>query len=562
MADVEIVEFNVCDAKWKACYQPIPKGETPIITAGIQNILVPHYGLTVRNNTNNSLVVDVDIKGPYREYTYTIPALDPGQTYKLPLEPEGFSDDMPSYPVNLTVSAGYWKGVNFIETDRRTITVQLGQILTVAVNDPSMGTTNTNFPPGTYIVQKGSQVSVTAKPNAGYYFDYWTLNGTKSTANPITFTMDKDYTLTAYFTSTPPIRKLTVAVNDPAMGTTDENYPPGTYNVQSGTSVAVTAIPYSGYDLDYWTLDGQKLPLTTKTITITVDKDSTLTAYFKALPPPPPTHTLTVAVNNPTMGTTDDKYPPGTYTIQEGTSVTVTAKPNTGYKFSHWMLDSTKRTENPITFTIDKDYTLTAYFEALPPTHKLTVAVNNPAMGTTDSKYPPGTYDIPEGTTVQVTAIPNSGYKFDHWTLNGTTSTENPITFIMDKDYTLTAYFVQIPPPATATLTGTVKGLLGMSVKGADVRLNNLYRATTDANGSFTITNIPLGTYTLTVTHWMYEPKILTIELSEARTYTIDITLQFKRILILGASGALMGIVTAIFIAKAAKPPAPPKPKK
>jgi hypothetical protein len=345
------------------------------------------------------------------------------------------------------------------------------------------------------------------------------------------------------------------------MGTTNTNFPPGTYIVQKGSQVSVTAKPNAGYDLDYWTLDGQKLSLTTKTITITVDKDCTLTAYFKALPPPP-THTLTVAVNDPTMGTTDDKYPPGTYTVQEGTSVTVTAKPNTGYKFSYWMLDSTKRTENPITFTMDKDYTLTAYFEALPPTHKLTVAVNDPTMGTTDSKYPPGTYDIPEGTTVSVTAIPKSGYKFDHWTLNGTTSTENPITFIMDKDYTLTAYFVQIPPPATATLTGTVKGLLGMPVKGADVRLNNLYRATTDANGSFTITNIPLGTYTLTVTHWMYEPKILTIELSEARTYTIDITLQFKRILILGASGALMGIVTAIFIAKAAKPPAPPKPKK
>jgi hypothetical protein len=556
MAEVEIVEFNVCDSKWKVCYQPIPKGETPAITVGNQNILVPQYGLTVRNNTNNTLIVEVDITGPYRDYTYTIGQLGPGQSYKLPLEPEGWSDDMPNQPVTLTVSAGYWKGLNYIETDRRTITIQLGQVLTVAVNDPTMGTTDTNYPPGTYIVQKDSQVSVTAIPYSGYDLDYWTLDGQKLsfTTKTITITVDKDYTLTAYFKALPPppTHKLTVAVNDPTMGTTDSKYPPGTYDIPEGTTVQVTAIPNSGYKFDHWTLNGTSI--TDNPITFTMTQDYTLTAYFS----PIPTHTLTVSVNDPTMGTTDGKYPPGTYTIQEGTSVTVTANPNSSYKFSYWMLDGTKSSANPITFTIDKDYTLTAYFQAPPPTHKLTVAVNDATMGTTDSKYPPGTYDIPEGTTVSVTAIPNSGYKFDHWTLNGTTSTENPITFIMDKDYTLTAYFVQIPPPTTATLTGTVKGLLGMPVKGADVRLNNLYRTTTNSNGVFTITNIPLGTYTLTVTHWMYEPKVLTIELSEARTYTIDVVLQFKRILTLGLSGALMGIVTAVIIAKA-KPPTKPK---
>jgi hypothetical protein len=554
MPDVEIAELIICDNKWKICYSPIPKGETPAITPQWDNILIPQYGLTIKNNTNRTLSAEAYITGPYRKYENPLIMLQPNSTSQIPLEPEGWYDHMPGWPVTLQISVGYWDGINYIEAENRKITIQPACALTVTVNDPTMGTTDIS--PGTYLIQTGSQLKVTATPNTGYTFDYWMLNGTKITDNPLTLTIDKDYTLTAYFKSMPPTHTLKVTVDNPATGTTNDKYPPGTYTIQEGSTVNVTAKPNSGYKFNYWMLNNTKIA--ENPITFIMDKDYTLTAYFEPLPPPP-THTLTIAVNDPSMGTTNPT--PGNYTFPEGSSVTVQAISNVGYKFRNWTLDDTTPTENPITIVMDKDYTLTAYFEPL-PTHKLTVAVNNPVMGTTDSKYPPGTYDIPEGTTVQVTAIPYTGYKFDHWTLNGTTSTENPITFIMDKDYTLTAYFVQIPPPTTATLTGTVKGLLGMPVKGADVRLNNLYRTTTNSNGSFTITNIPLGTYTLTVTHWMYEPKILTIELSEARTYTIDITLQFKRILILGMSGALMGIVTAILIAKAAKPPAPPKPKK
>jgi uncharacterized repeat protein (TIGR02543 family) len=397
--------------------------------------------------------------------------------------------------------------------------------LTIAVSPTEGGTTDPS--PGMYDFPSGSAVQVTAIPASGYVFDHWTLNGSTSTDNPITVTMDKDYTLTAYFV---PTRALTVAVSPPEGGDTLPS--PGTYVFPEGQTVSFSARPASGYVFNRWTLNGATS--TDNPIQFTIDKDYTLTAYFTKLP----THTLTIQTEDPAKGTTDPS--PGAYNYAEGSAVQVTAVPASGYVFDHWTLDSEVRTENPITITIDKDYTLTAYFTQT-PTHTLTIAVSPPEGGTTNPS--PGTYTYPEASAVQVTATPNSGYVFDHWTLNGATATENPITIYMDKDYTLTAYFRQLPPPEYATLTGTVTGLFGRPVSGVKISLDALYSAVTDASGKYTIQNIKPGNYTLTTSHTLYEPKIIAISLPEAKTYTVDITLQLKRIIMFSGFGALSAIV-------------------
>jgi hypothetical protein len=47
------------------------------------------------------------------------------------------------------------------------------------------------------------------------------------------------------------------------------------------------------------------------------------------------------------------------------------------------------------------------------------------------------------GTTVSVTASPANGYKFDHWTLDGANYTQNPLSFTMNSNHTLTPYFLR-----------------------------------------------------------------------------------------------------------------------
>jgi len=73
----------------------------------------------------------------------------------------------------------------------------------------------------------------------------------------------------------------------------------------------------------------------------------------------------------------------------------------------------------------------------------LTITSN---MGGTTSPLP-GIYNYAEGSLLYVTAIPNPGYSFGYWLLDGEEKTENPVTVVMDANHTLEAFFVDDIPP-------------------------------------------------------------------------------------------------------------------
>jgi hypothetical protein len=82
-----------------------------------------------------------------------------------------------------------------------------------------------------------------------------------------------------------------------------------------------------------------------------------------------------------------------------------------------------------------------------PTTYALIVTTLN--RGTTAPSS--GMHTYPPGTTVSVTATPNSGYYFSHWILDGANAgNSNPINVFMDQNHTLNAVFLLTgaPPPA------------------------------------------------------------------------------------------------------------------
>ena len=84
-------------------------------------------------------------------------------------------------------------------------------------------------------------------------------------------------------------------------------------------------------------------------------------------------------------------------------------------------------------------------FDLGPSTYYLTIT--SAAGGTTNPL--PGTYNYTEGSSHNVTAIPNLGYSFDYWLFDGEERTENPITIVIDANHTLEAVYlaVDITPP-------------------------------------------------------------------------------------------------------------------
>ncbi len=134
---------------------------------------------------------------------------------------------------------------------------------------------------------------------------------------------------------------------------------PGTYRYAEGTPVTVTANPQGGYVFDQWLLDGQPAG-SNPTKIVTMNQFHTLQANFR----PALYYDLTISAGS--GGSTTP--PPGTYEdIIEGTPVTVTANPNSGYVFDHWELDYQPAGSNPtIIVTMNSNHNLQAYFVSAP----------------------------------------------------------------------------------------------------------------------------------------------------------------------------------------------------
>jgi hypothetical protein len=84
-----------------------------------------------------------------------------------------------------------------------------------------------------------------------------------------------------------------------------------------------------------------------------------------SLLPPVPRWNLIVSVNDPTLGTTDSTYPPGTYSIPNGKNVEVAAIATAEYAaLNYWYQNGSliPRIYNPYNFTMNENYTLEAVF--------------------------------------------------------------------------------------------------------------------------------------------------------------------------------------------------------
>jgi len=99
-----------------------------------------------------------------------------------------------------------------------------------------------------------------------------------------------------------------------------------------------------------------------------------------------------------------------------------------------------------------------------PPTYSLTITTT--VGGTTDPA--PGTYSYTANSSVEVTAISNADYVFDHWELDTiNVGSANPYTVLMDNNHTLKAVFAYSPPPPS--LSASISPLSASILVGQSV---------------------------------------------------------------------------------------------
>jgi len=183
-----------------------------------------------------------------------------------------------------------------------------------------------------------------------------------------------------------------------------------------GGTANLIAVPNIGYEFVNWVEDSDTLVgIGASYPPFIVTKARSFIANFKLL-----TYDIVVWADPENGGTVSGSG----YETPHGTSITVSANPNTGFNFYNWT-DGGIAVSSNASFTFDavKSCTLVANFS-----HKI-ILLANPTEGGTVSG---GGNNIYHGTIVTALAIAHRGYDFINWT-------ENDIEVFADTSYTFTA---------------------------------------------------------------------------------------------------------------------------
>jgi len=98
------------------------------------------------------------------------------------------------------------------------------------------------------------------------------------------------------------------------------------------------------------------------------------------------------------------------------------------------------------------------------------------------------------------------------------------------------------PPPTTGSITGTVTDVADSSqIPGASVSADTGQSTSTDIDGNYTLTNVPTGTRTVTVSASAYDPASKQTGVSDGATSSLDLALTPSATG--GGTGTLKGTV-------------------
>ena len=290
----------------------------------------------------------------------------------------------------------------------------------------------------------GDVVSLNAIGNNGWTFDSWS-GGITGIVNPQTITVDGNENVTATFNQNP----YTLGVNIIGSGLVTKD--PYATNYSYGTEVTLIPTPGEGWSFSEWSGDCTG----SGSCVVTINDDINVAAIFT-----PNSYTLGVSVIGSGTVTKSPDQPDYIY----GTEVTLVPTPAAGWSFSEW--EGSCIGSGVCVLTIDGNESVTANFVEQTGTKLLTVNVTGNGS-VTQNPLPPYT----DGTGVDLTAVPATGWQFVNWT--GACTGGGACSVTLDTDKTVGATFAMNTHSLTVTppVNGTITPSSGTFEYGSEVEL-------------------------------------------------------------------------------------------
>lgn len=301
---------------------------------------------------------------------------------------------------------------------------------------------------GTY--DKGASISLEANADKNWIFHEWKGDISRY-ENPTSVTMDSDKNITAVFKENKPdmyeIRIITEPTEGGIVDITETvgsegatAMGPGAF--PAGTEITLEAIPYPGFNFDYWGGDASG---TSKEVTVIMDSDKVVTANFVGEPKPTQYELKTYVKRG------EGQVYPSSENYPSGEVVEIEAVPEgKDWTFLRWEGDASG-SENPTSVKMNSDKTVMAVFEEVTgdyvtldmsckPTVGGSITITGEVLPREVISQSPAAFPI--GTGVTIEAFPNEGYSFDKWGGDAKGS-DKSITLLMNENKMVTAHFSQ-----------------------------------------------------------------------------------------------------------------------
>ncbi len=210
-------------------------------------------------------------------------------------------------------------------------------------------------------------------------------------------------------------------------------WPSGAVPVSDGGSQTFTITPNTGYHVADVLVDGASVGAVSSYTFTNVTTNHGIAASFA----------INSYIITASAGSGGTISPSGAVPVSYEGSQAFTITPNTGYRIADILVDEgSVGAVTSYTFTyVTADHTIAASFIQVRYTAASGVL---PLAGGSISLNPQPDADgkYAYGTRVTLSAIPNSGYRFQNWA-GGATGTRNPITITIDSNKNVAAYFTQ-----------------------------------------------------------------------------------------------------------------------
>lgn len=230
------------------------------------------------------------------------------------------------------------------------------------------------------------------------------------------------------------------------------------------TIVTIEGKANSGYEFENWiSPTGAILPNNENNIIVEEGLNrKTYTAYFKEAYVPPTEFNFSLRCGlggQVRYKTADGSWSSWSTNVDglefaAGTLVYFEAQPESGYQFDKWDVNGNEVLEISSSIEINQVTRIEGYFSKIPITnHNVTITAN--ANGKCKYKIGSGSYSeakvshsvsIADEDVLEVLAVPDNGFAFSKWTIDGSDSTDNPYSQSVHDDLNLSCTFAEIPP--------------------------------------------------------------------------------------------------------------------